>query len=962
MHEELLKEWSRQLSSRPYYWHHFIVQRSSLAVGLLVNLRKSWSQTVVVVPQIIQYVETTPLSSHELLDSLFILFEQLGQLPTRETMHGQDLMKANLQRLIVKLSAYFSISENNFNLGTASSSSLRNLDRQLPQFELNEQYQIIKVNAALLQKFSATKELLARQPFEVLFTETSRSLLRFARQQLEKGDRFLTQLEVEAQAIDGRQFRVTLQLIRKHSGGYTGFLQDVSEMEDTANMLSLLSLAIEKVGEGIVVYEPAGQHRVLYVNEALEKLTGKLRQKIIGHPVRHLFGENTPVFQDSQHPIYTDGGWKGEIALPTTGGRERIIQMHTQPVYDDKLNLLAIVGILRDVSEERHSQREILALHHFIEQIFYNLPYAILVTDEHLKIYYWNNVIEKLTGRTRKQVTGQELQREFPAILDHVPLQIFKNHQTGSVLFETRFHAALFGEYERTFQLRISGIQHENQPLFLWTLEDLTELELLEKRIRFLSEIPENSPILVEVLDNNGQAVYRNPLAQKLIKDLGMEEAAEKELMPPEFLEDIAARRLEGEEPRKYLHQVGNRYFQFFAFQPARIPYYYVYAFEVTERLEMQQRLLQTERVRVMGEMAAGVAHDFNNLLATILGRTQLLLVKQNDPEIQEELKVVEKAAREGSQIVKRLQQLTRARNEAAFQPVNLGEIIRDSLEFANKKAKPMEQLKGHRLIVETKVDDDIYVSGNPVELKEVFTNLFINAYDAMPEGGTLRIEAHRESHEWCRLYIADTGPGIPEHVLPRIFDPFFTTKGERGTGLGLSLAYNIINAHRGNIRVESRTGQGTTFIIDLPTVPKPEIDLKPEKEEKHDDLHNLRILIVDDEPELLNTLYDILNLQFSEVVTAENGKKAIEFCQQSQFDVVLTDLGMPEISGWQVAQKAKELNPAVKTILITGWGEQAEHELERHTYVDAIVSKPYDMRALFEVIQKLTAGNGVHN
>ncbi len=962
MHEELLKLWKDQLSTRPYYWHHFIVQRSSLAVGLLVNMRKSWAQTLLVVPQIIQYVETTPLSSHELLDSLFVLFEQVSASSSSSSEASSDLMKSNLQRLIVKLSAYFSISENNLNLGTASSQSLRNLDRQLPQFELDEEYRIIKMNTALLQKFNASKEALQYKPFQILFSPSSRSLLRFARQQLEKGDRFLTQLEVEAQSIDGRQFRVTLQLIRKHHGGYTGFLQDVSEVEDTANMLSLLSLAMEKVGEGIVVYEPSGEYRVLYVNEALEKLTGRVRTKIIGQHVRNLFLEDTPVFQDANHPIYSDGGWKGEVIIKSRGKDTRIAEMHTQPVYDDKLNLLATVGILRDVTEERQSQREILALHHFIEQIFYNLPYAIFVTDENLRIYYWNHVIEKLSGRSQKAVSRQSLQTELPEILNFVPLNIFSEHQTGKLLFKTRFNGALFGDKKRSFQLSVSGIQHENKPLFLWTLEDLTELELLENRIRFLSEIPENSPILVAVLDNQSRTVYRNPLAQKLIQELGLSEADESCLIPPELSEDIEHNRLEGEEPRKYVHQIGNRYFNFFAYQPHKIPYFYVYAFEITERLEMQQRLLQTERVRVMGEMAAGVAHDFNNLLATILGRTQLLLVKTSDPELKEELQVVEKAAREGSQIVKRLQQLTREQNEAAFQPVNLYEVIRDSLEFANKKHKPLEQVKGHRVEVKAEVDSAVYVSGNPVELKEVFTNLFINAYDAMPEGGTLTIRSTIEENGWCRLYISDTGQGIPEHILPRIFDPFFTTKGERGTGLGLSLVYNIINAHRGNILVQSRPGRGTTFIVELPTTQKPEQPEKEKKEETKSHLKDLRILIVDDEPELLSTLYDILQLQFSEIVTAENGVKAIEFCKDTKFDVVLTDLGMPEVSGWTVAKKAKEFNPAVKTILITGWGEQAEHEMERHSYVDAIVSKPYDMNALFEVIQKLTSRNGSQN
>ncbi|RMF56112.1 MAG: response regulator, partial [Calditrichaeota bacterium] len=219
--------------------------------------------------------------------------------------------------------------------------------------------------------------------------------------------------------------------------------------------------------------------------------------------------------------------------------------------------------------------------------------------------------------------------------------------------------------------------------------------------------------------------------------------------------------------------------------------------------------------------------------------------------------------------------------------------------------------------------------------------------------GGQLFLKTYQEDNA-AVISIKDTGTGIPEQIKQKIFDPFFTTKGERGTGLGLSLVYKIVTAHHGIIDVESEPGEGTEFIIHLPL--SDDTPVQKEKEEARTPLsvEEIKLLVVDDEPELLETIAEVLSVKFQHVDIAYSGKEALEKARQQQYDLVITDLGMPEISGWEVAREVKKLQPDTKVILVTGWGMQAEEELHQHHYVDSILGKPYDLHNLLTTIEQL--------
>lgn len=245
-----------------------------------------------------------------------------------------------------------------------------------------------------------------------------------------------------------------------------------------------------------------------------------------------------------------------------------------------------------------------------------------------------------------------------------------------------------------------------------------------------------------------------------------------------------------------------------------------LYLKDITEKKQMEERLIQSEKLRALGEMAAGVAHDFNNILGAILGRVQLIklgLRRMSDEVVQNELGIIEQAAMDGAHTIKKLQEFTRPKTDASkFVLLDVNEIIDGATELVKTKIKDEAEAKGVQIEVHTVQNKIPPVMGNPIELREVLLNIILNSIDAMPEGGRITFKTgHGDGY--VSIEASDEGIGMPEHIRQRVFDPFFTTKGVQRSGLGLSISYGIIHRHHGEIEVKSQEGMGTTFLIKLP-------------------------------------------------------------------------------------------------------------------------------------------------
>jgi len=372
----------------------------------------------------------------------------------------------------------------------------------------------------------------------------------------------------------------------------------------------------------------------------------------------------------------------------------------------------------------------------------------------------------------------------------------------------------------------------------------------------------------------------------------------------------------------------------------------------ISERKIIQEQLIQSEKLRAIGQMASGVAHDFNNALAIILGNTELLVRQLETMEIDEikgQLKVVETAALDAAETVRRIQEFTRIRTDREFAEVDLNRIVEEVKDMSKPRWKNQAQEMGINIEFETILSDDIpSVIGNPSELREVLTNIIFNSIDAMPKGGKISIETKKANGE-VQIQVTDTGIGIPQEFKNKIFDPFFTTKGVVSDGLGLSIAYSIITRQEGRIIVKSEEGKGTTVNIFLP------ISFKLKQEEKKSavksEAASSSILVIDDEEMVRNILGNLLMQSGHNVFKAASGKEGLEIFNQGGIDLVFTDIGMPEMSGWEVSRLIKDRDSRVPVALITGWGVQIDDEKMKESGADLVLNKPFRLEDVLDLV-----------
>jgi signal transduction histidine kinase len=369
---------------------------------------------------------------------------------------------------------------------------------------------------------------------------------------------------------------------------------------------------------------------------------------------------------------------------------------------------------------------------------------------------------------------------------------------------------------------------------------------------------------------------------------------------------------------------------------------------------ESHQRVVQGERLRALGELAGGVAHDFNNALAIIVGRVEAMLAGTEDPEAQRHLDVILKVASDAGLTVQRIQGFARKRLARPSQSLDLNEVVDEVVEVTRSRWKDAAQARGVRYEMVVEHGEIPKIAGEAAELREALTNILFNALDAMPSGGTVTWSTGRAGDSVI-CAVADSGIGMPEAVRRRVFDPFFTTKGERGTGLGLSVVYGIVTRHRGDIDVESRLGRGTTFTIRLPIgVPAPANEPAPAAAPMS---RAGRVLVVEDEQEVRDILSNVLRSDGHAVVACEDGDRALAELESDSFDLVITDLGMPGLSGWDVARAVKELRPGTPVAMVTGWSEQIDPAMAGNEGIDYLIAKPFRRQEIRVMVAQALGG-----
>ena len=383
---------------------------------------------------------------------------------------------------------------------------------------------------------------------------------------------------------------------------------------------------------------------------------------------------------------------------------------------------------------------------------------------------------------------------------------------------------------------------------------------------------------------------------------------------------------------------------------------------DITERKKMEEALIQSEKLKSLGILTAGISHEFNNLLAVILGSAELLNAGfEDDQELKKGLSAIIKASDDGAEIVKGLLSYVKSQEKdiSEFIFFDIRSLLIEAINFTTLRWKNMAQAKG----IDYKIDREGMreipeVLCNTTELREVFTNIINNALDAMPDGGRLSFSTS-SNEDTVFICISDTGIGMSEDVKKNIFDPFFTTRRPLGTGLGLSISYGIITRHGGKIEVESEDGKGTTFNLSLPIRKDVVQKVVPPEPDRRAVVRKLRILVVDDNEDVCEIMYGVLARGGHDVKTVDDGVEAIALAGKEEYDLVLCDLLMPKIHGYEVIKAIKKLDKIPKIGIMTGWNEKLKPMGGEDCKVDFILKKPFKHAELAKHINELFGADG---
>jgi signal transduction histidine kinase/CheY-like chemotaxis protein len=378
---------------------------------------------------------------------------------------------------------------------------------------------------------------------------------------------------------------------------------------------------------------------------------------------------------------------------------------------------------------------------------------------------------------------------------------------------------------------------------------------------------------------------------------------------------------------------------------------------------QSQHTVMQQERLRALGQMASGIAHDINNAISPIALYTDSLL--EREPGLSDRargyLVTIQRAIDDVARTVARMREFYREREaQLTLGRVELNRAVQQVLELTKPRWSDQRQLGGVMVEVRCDLEESLpAIMGAEHEIRDALTNLIFNAVDAMPQGGTIVLRTRSDARgEGTRVIVevADSGVGMDEDTRRRCLEPFYTTKGERGTGLGLAMVYGMIQRHSAEIEIASRVGQGTTVRLLFGADTSSMVKLDATRTVRTIS-RRLRVLLVDDDPLIIKSLQDTLQQDGHETVATHGGQAGIDAFAASlhgleHFDIVITDLGMPNVDGRRVAAAIKALSEKTPIILLTGWGQRFIANNETPAHISKVLSKPprlQELRAAFE-------------
>lgn len=736
---------------------------------------------------------------------------------------------------------------------------------------------------------------------------------------------------------------------------------------------------LQQIADGVVVLDPGGH--ITYLNQAAEGMLGRIEP---GTPVRSeapgfriLTMEGAPVAPrdlPGMRALRDQRAVTGqELQIEKPDGALLVVEASATPVSAENGCPLGAVVVLRNTTDRRQAAEKLEAAEQHYRRLVENSPDGIFMLDLERRFTEMNQTLADLIGITPQEAIGRvgttwlvPEDRER-ANESHRTKLSGEAERTDNVYRLRR----VTGE-ERVIQIRSVPVRENGQVTGAHgVVRDVTEERTRDQKIRLLAAALENLDNGVSVVRLNGDIVYANGAFTRVLE---MEPGCQRLPHLESFLPDQPAReqlaaarravrldgswsgRLSWQSPRSgeridldaIVGMVDGQ-------QPE--PLLLLIVTDAGEAVERENRLRRVERLASLGTLVGGVAHELNNPLHAISNFAELMLMQQRAADDREFLEIIQREADRAAKIVSDLRLVARQTQErtGAREEVDLNDIVRHVLKIRRYALQT-----GNIEVREDLATDLPPVLANRSEIEQVVLNLVVNAEQALDKQETRRLILRtRRTTGGAAVYVVDTGRGIPAEHLERIYDPFWTTKppGE-GTGLGLSLVHNIVMEHQGEIDVESEVGKGTAFRVELQRV-------RVETRSRRDDetstpVRSLRILVVDDEEAIRHASTRFLERVGHQVHAAADGLEALRLLESAHYDVIVSDIRMPGLSGETLLGRLRDLGGGLERRLIFVTGDTANAESAR-MIADAgvpVLAKPVRLKDLVRGVEHV-AGRG---
>jgi len=766
-------------------------------------------------------------------------------------------------------------------------------------------------------------------------------------------------------------------------------LKEIKESE------SLFRTTLYSIGDGVISTDASG--KVMHMNRVAEELTGWKEFEARGLWLGDIFNiVNEKTREKVENPlarVVKEGivvGLANHTLLISRDGREIPIADSGAPITGNNTEINGMVLVFRDQTDERRARKLVEQSERKMRAIVEGTPHLFFyVQNKNGDLTYISPSVERITGYTVEEwlarrdwfITDNPVnsvaRRKTHEHLSLLNVEFYRhNWRPDPILIEILHkdgHKVWLEVYESPIiedekVVGLHGVAHD----ITERLEANRKLKESEERFRGLAE---EIPAAVWIHDFN-RFIYANPAAVELT-GYSLEELHQMyilDLIHPDFKEKVQSlierRKSEnyrGLEEFKIVTKKGEeRWVNSTAAviemngKPTIIASWY----DITESKKLNEQLIRSQRLESIGTLASGIAHDLNNIFGIIVGNAQLVKrAKGNTEKVDRSMSAIENAAKRGASLVKQLLSFA-GKTVTEFEAVNVNSIVGEVVELVKETFPKTIQ-------IETELDSSLpVINADPVQIHQILLNLSVNARDAMPEGGKLRISTallhedqlrnilpHAKFKEYVKIEVADTGIGMDDVTKSKIFEPFFTTKGVgKGTGLGLSVVFGAIRKHEGFIHVDSKLNEGTVFRVYLPVGNQfTQVDDSKtseagfntgfdEDETIEEQYGSGTVLVVEDEEMLRQLLTDILSSNGYNVICVEDGQKAIEKYRefQNEIEIVLTDYGLPVINGREVAREIKGINPEAKIIIASGYIDPEEMEELLELGINEIIQKPY--------------------